>query len=258
MQESINGYNEDVEIPVPDYRMVSGQVKSHNPYNGLWMPVMWSGDEPTGFSRRGCGQSIPELEGLLEKTDKGDTLTMAFSPKATAAIMRAIPDMMQPPVLFVAASSMVGIVERVRNLILDWTLKLEEQGILGGDMTFTRAEIQSATSNRQIIISNFQGILGDVSDSSVTQNLSMDVRADDFESLAIFLKQKGITTEDIADLKQAVANDPKPTEPTKLGAGVSHWMGKMIQKAASGAWTIGLGAAGKLLADAITRYYGLS
>jgi hypothetical protein len=256
VEQELNGYPSDAKIP--DYRHTSGEVKSFNPYNGLWLPVMWRGSEPAGFSRRASIQSIPELEDLISKENKDGLLMMPFSAEATAVLMRAFPDMVRPPVLVISKSSVVGIVAKVRNLILDWTLKLEEQGIVGKSMTFTRSEIQNASSKRDIIIENFQGVIGDVSNSTLHQNLRMEVRQGDFASLAGMLGKNGVNEADIHDLKRAIMQDPKPNSSSELGTEVSAWMGKMIGKAASGVWQLSVAVAGKLLAEAIARYYGFT
>ncbi len=62
---------------------------------------------------------------------------------------------------------------------------------------------------------------------------------------------------DIDDLEQAIDTDPSPTSPEAFGGKVSAWVGKMVSKAATGAWQIGVGTAGGLLAKALSVYYGL-
>jgi len=249
-----DGYPAGSELP--EYRKVSSEAKSFNPYNGLWLPLMWAnGQEPVWLRLRPIAQSIPELEDLVTRDDNG-SLQMDFNPETAAALMKAA-DMVRPPVSFITKTSLIGIISKVRNLILEWTLRLENQGILGNDMTFTRTEIQSASANRGIIIENFQGIIGDVSNSTVTQNLTMSIKEGDFDSLADFLKSKGVDEVDVKTLEVALDADPKPKESGKFGTKVSQWMGFMLQKAAGGTWEIALGAAGGLLADAVSRYYGL-
>ena len=66
-----------------------------------------------------------------------------------------------------------------------------------------------------------------------------------------------MSTEDISELKEALDTDPAPSTPERFGPKVSSWIGKMVGKAAQGGWVIGAGAAGKLLAEAIAKYYGL-
>jgi hypothetical protein len=136
-------------------------------------------------------------------------------------------------------------------------MKLEEEGILGEGLTFSHEEKQKAQGNPSINIGQFQGILGNVSDSNVTQNLEMVIQPGDFKTLAKFLESQGINKEDISELEKAVGSDPKPESANAFGEKVSSWIGKMIKKAASGAWQIGITTAGNILSTAIKAYYGL-
>ena len=59
----------------------------------------------------------------------------------------------------------IGVLDAVRNAILDWTLKLEQDGILGEGMTFSTEEKQTAMNNGPTynIAGNFHGVIGNVS-----------------------------------------------------------------------------------------------
>lgn len=46
--------------------------------------------------------------------------------------------------LRISVASAMDIIEKVKNTILEWTLKLEEEGVLGEGMRFSDKEKQSA------------------------------------------------------------------------------------------------------------------
>jgi hypothetical protein len=123
-------------------------------------------------------------------------------------------------------------------------------------MTFTSEEQQAAKEMQTINIGQFQGVLGNVQQSTVTQNLNMDVRKDDFDSLAAYLQSVGIEKAQITDLKERIKQDPVPQDKDKLGPKVSSWIGDMVAKAAAGGSQLAVGTAGSLLAQAICLYYG--
>ena len=79
----------------------------------------------------------------------------------------------------------------------------------------------------------------------------------DFESLQKLLERNEVERDDIDELKIILDEERPEPETGKLGPRVSKWIGKMVQKCLDGTWLIGIGAAGKLLADAIKAYYGL-
>lgn len=107
-----------------------------------------------------------------------------------------------------------------------------------------------------IVHGNFQGIAGDVTNSTVTQNLNMTVMQNDFQSLRDYLINSRLTSDDIDELETAVNSDPTPESPDQIGTNVSNWIGRMVMKAAAGTWQIAAGAAGGLLTNAIWAFYG--
>ena len=56
----------------------------------------------------------------------------------------------------------------VRNKILDWAILLEENGIMGEDLTFTDVEKQTA-KNKQVINNYTNNFFAQVSDIEVDQ-----------------------------------------------------------------------------------------
>jgi hypothetical protein len=125
-------------------------------------------------------------------------------------------------------------------------------------MTFSKDDKAKAETNPSINIGgNFQGVIGDVTGSRISQTMSMTVHSHNFESLAEYLKSQGVQEQNIAELKEAIQKDPKPSGEGKFGKAVSGWIGKMLTMAADGTWHITLGTASHLLALAIGKYYGM-
>jgi len=158
------------------------------------------------------------------------------------------------PKVIINPSDLCRILDIIRNTILEWTLKLEQNGIRGEDMTFTPQEQEKAMSNPNIRINNFQGILGNISQSSVLQDLAMTVTANSLDSLCSYLADQGIEKSDLEALQNALSVDQRPTLPGTFGEKVSTWIAQMVGKAASGAWKVSIGAAGNLLAKALAQY----
>src|SRR5574340_1663796 len=139
-------------------------------------------------------------------------------------------------IVVINPSDLVRILDIVRNTILEWTLKLEQDEILGDGMTFTPQEQEKAMLNPNIRITNFQGILGNVNQSSVMQDLTVTVKADNLDSLCSFLTDQGVEKDDLNALRDALSADRRPTVPDTFGEKVSAWIARMVGKAASGAW----------------------
>jgi AbiTii-like protein len=137
--------------PVPDYRHAVGTLQAYNPYHG-WITV-------TGGSiEMPFGHSISQIEEFSKQE------RMDFSPKTDVPL----PDVASSFVQRVVFSGIVfkGMIEAVRERLLDWSLELEKRGITGENMSFDEQEKQAAR-NQIFNIQNFTGVLGDVSHSNV-------------------------------------------------------------------------------------------
>lgn len=251
----LNGYRDAKSIP--EYRRIHGEIKIHNPYRG-WQPVIFQDSEmQQALSDRTLDQPISELEDVAKNHSTKSVLQMSFPPEVLHKYLGGKHlDLGLIPVLVVSPSELIGIMDSVRNTILQWTLRLEEQGILGEGLTFTQKEIVTASATPSIRIDNFQGILGNVSHSHVTQDLDMTVSKGDVESLSKFLTNHGVQKQDVKLLTTAIESDSAPKKKGVFGRKVSSWIAKMVEKAASGAWDVSVSAAGSLLASAIGKYYG--
>lgn len=252
----LNGYNRVDDLP--DYRLIYGDLRVHNPYHG-YQPFLIEDSELSEAARKiQVMQSVDSLNHLITE-GSGSYLTFAFPSEIEAALMR-MQDGFTPlrPTRVVARSQIVGTLEKIRTQLLNWSLQLEAEGILGEGLSFSETEKRKAEMSQSINIHNFQGVLGNVSGSNVQQNLNMTITPGNFDSLAAYLSGHGVSTDDLHELEDAIRHDPKPNDKAKFGDKVSGWVGKMVSKAAQGGWNISLGAAGNLLASAIARFYGLS
>lgn len=162
INNELNGYKNMDEIP--EYREVIGNLKAWNPYNGIWMPIIWE-DMPEGLTKRRLTKSVGETEDILKNRGEKNTLMIPFAPEQTAILVRIF-DAPTPPVLIISPSQLAGILDRVRNIVLEWSLKLEADGVLGIDLTFTEQEKQKVSSTTYNI-QNFIGVLGEVKSEEI-------------------------------------------------------------------------------------------
>ncbi|MFJ3465717.1 hypothetical protein [Achromobacter spanius] len=99
------------------------------------------------LSRRPAGQSIGELESVCAMKD-GSGVLLLYMPQARESEIMHTMDMEFQPVLHVSRAQFRGIIDAVRNIVLDWSLQLETAGILGVGMTLFREEkVRAAHTN---------------------------------------------------------------------------------------------------------------
>jgi hypothetical protein len=127
--KELNGY--DPEDDHPNYRIVTGTPKAWNPLMRSWIPVRMSNPEETrAISTRPCDMAVAEVEELVKDTDKGSVLGMPYPPALEADLMNGA-ELPFVPNLIISYTSLTGILNGVRNIILDWAIKLGEEGVLG-------------------------------------------------------------------------------------------------------------------------------
>jgi hypothetical protein len=138
----LNGFIE--QGPVPGYRRLRGRVVFASPQYGT-RPVLIQDEELADLlSQHHERGSVPFLEELLRKgKDKGWLCVDFVGPQREYLLA---PYQMAPglPQLHIPITNLVPILDAVRNAILRWSLKLEEDGIKGEGLSFSKDERQTA------------------------------------------------------------------------------------------------------------------
>nr|WP_290224080.1 hypothetical protein [Trichocoleus desertorum] len=165
----LSGYSDGSRLP--QYRFVEGQVKARNPYHG-WVPVMLSSDLDEFLSSCPMHQPISEIQSLAIRD--GSTVLIFLSKEMEALLMQGMNVPLQPAI-HVDRSQIHGILEAVRDIVLNWSIKLEQDGILEEGMTFSREERRVA-ANATYNIQKFIGAIhhGGI---SMTSDHSTNVQA---------------------------------------------------------------------------------
>lgn len=233
LQSEMEGYKGEDELPA--YRTIIGT------------PLVY-GFLSKGFIEKGLYKPISELEYYLQHEvvkEKGRLIyTVPSGDKDRKVKVQQ---------LSVQSSQFYNVIDRVRNLILEWTLELEERGVLGDNMTFSEKEKKLA-SEATVIKNYFNGNLinsplQQCTDSSVQ---IIEIGTFNMEILNSILEQgkelmNQITKEDIkAELQADLAvletqlTSPKP----KNG---------IIKESLSSVRNIAEGITGSLLATGIVE-----
>ncbi|HCF7185722.1 TPA: hypothetical protein ACVGOQ_005610 [Pseudomonas aeruginosa] len=251
----LNGYAGAANLSLPDYRLIQGDLRVQNPFHGL-QPFLVPQDVHDLVTQVHVTESVASIEQLIESSKNGH-LVFYFSPEQERVLM-SMQESFAPlrPLRAVGANKLAAILNTIRTRILEWSLSLESEGILGDGFSFSMSEKQTAMHSQNIRIENFQGILGNVEGSSIKQTNIQHINASDFSSLARHLASQGVGDAEIRELELAVRNDPEPSSGKGFGPQVSAWLGKMVALAASGGWEISVATAGGVLATALSKFYG--
>ena len=216
IDSELNGYGDS---DTPDYRGVRGQIRGWNPFNG-WIPLHFEDPkEAEFFSKRKTGQSIAQLEHLVE-SDRS-ALHMPFSHEVQQRLSSGFGYQTQIS-LFTGHVAIVGIIDAVRTILLNWALKLEEEGILGEGLTFSLEEKHAAAQTSQNInnfygpVQNAQVQQGSPGASQVATNINIAEVSEFLERLEASVNNLGFSPEDLDELLSEIdtlhaqTNSPKP------------------------------------------------
>lgn len=223
IQHELNGYPDKESCP--EYRKVCGSLKAFNPYRG-WIPTSIQDNEyEKMICERKLVNSISEIISLCQSS--GNVLTLDFSGEQLALFDK----MFDSPLpmdyaLHVPTTAVKDIEEKVKNTILEWTLKLESKGIVGENMVFSETEKESAVNMPQTV-NNYYGntsVINSPSDnvqivsgSENTVTFSYDKVKDVVDAVEKSISESDLSKEDIetatellADIKLKIEEEKKP------------------------------------------------
>jgi len=159
VDSELNGY--DGELPT--YRIMHGQPAAWNPYHG-WIPVQTNGDLMTEvLTKAKVGQSIGGLRDLIENGDSG-LFHFPVPPEIVNIINESMSVGTPKMVVQIPRGGIIGILETVRNKVLDWAIEMERNGVIGEGFSFGPSEVENAkgamTTYNIGRIGSFSGNLG--------------------------------------------------------------------------------------------------
>lgn len=248
----LNGYPPSVNMP--DYRITKGKLLGHNPQWGL-IPMMVSNAKQENKLRTvHIGAPVSEL--ALAYDMPNATMDFPFSTEYSNKLQKNQPEFLRYPVIRrIGQSKILNVVEQVRNRLLDWSLALEQEGILGENLQFSlqdkeRAPMTTNNFNFNAPINN-AGVLG-AGNHDFSQQNTQQITAGDFDSLKARLETLGFASDDVQELKNVL--DSKQALPAcgRVMPKVYTWVGKAGERLMDA----GLDKAAPLAIEAISKYLG--
>jgi hypothetical protein len=256
VNDELSGYPQDK--PVPPYRIFGGRVTGNIQnmvmiQSNLNLPTMHLPKELRGrLENHELRQAMSVLE---EMSQSKASFEMPLPPEIGAQIDKGMSGYwVQKCWVEMQPLQIKNGITQVRSRLLDFALNLRDT--IGGVDEREVKELAQMNDVRAM----FQGtIFGDnavvvIGDHNQTK-ISNVVKKGDFESLAAFFRMGKVEEVDIAELKDAIAADEEPKQ-GQYGERVRTWLMKMTSKAIDGSWSIGIGAAGTLLAEGLKAFFG--
>ncbi len=159
----LNGYKKDNKIP--HYRKVIGSLKCLDRVQGLVPVRIPDPGKAEKISTMNFNQPISEIASLQKEANAETVIWTEFEKKMEESLRSAMGGASVQPVLQISVTDLAKIIDAVRNAVLKWALKLEQDGILGEDLTFTKEEQRVAASN----VYHIQTYIGSMMHSQLQQ-----------------------------------------------------------------------------------------
>ena len=166
IMSELNGYPTPNDCP--EYRILHCDLYAFNQFNG-WMPTVFRNTELENLiSITKMNNSISQIISMSEQ--EGDKPMSEILGELLLLLNECFNTSNTRFALFVSKTSIMDIIEKVKTTVLDWTIKLESEGILGENTTFSEQEKQVAATIPQTI-NNYYGNTNIV--SSPTENMQI-------------------------------------------------------------------------------------
>lgn len=160
----LTGYEEGATVP--EFRTMRGRVIVPMPTGNIVPYYFASPNAEAFYSEMPFIAPASSLEYYLEgKQTPTSSIMMSYSPDVTKRLIENS-NSKYPPMLEIQLTSLYSAVDGIRNTILKWALKLEEEGILGEGMTFNQKEKETAKT----VNYNINHIYGDMVRSQIQQD----------------------------------------------------------------------------------------
>ena len=248
IDNELNGYPSG---DVPEYRILEGHVKGRNPFHG-WQPVHFN-DTATErqFSKRRIYDTVAEMESLVANAG-GQELLIPLSAEVKS-LLREVTGFDFDFGIVVPQSQIVGILDAIRNALLEWSLKLEKLGVKGDGLSFSPDERKKAREAQVVYnIGSIQTLTGNIGSGSGTFTVEGNVvNAESQNAILDFIRrirssetQLELEPKSARSLNEALDGLEKEMESRKPAAG-------RVQGFLASIRNIAEGATGSLVAQGI-------
>jgi len=261
VDSELSGYRGDVELP--KYRKIHAQNLGtfSGPFGArienMMLPTYNLPDTIKEFANELVfPEGVKELESL---TKPGKTLQRKWPAEAIMLAREHIPisggyvlvDASQP----ITNQSVVGILDAVRNRLLDFLLDLQSAFPQVVQSSESLSDIPNEKISKIFNLNVYGNHAVLAAGDNLTQKVRVNVIQNDIETLLQYFRNLNIPEPDLVELNKSIETDGK-REDRQFGDKVKEWLGKMLVKASEGTWNISIQTAAAMLTSALQHYYG--
>lgn len=226
VEKELNGYHED-DADVPSYREIRAPAKGlvigpSGQYNNQPIPASSLKERHRHFA---LTVTLRQPVGSYSTIDTGKTVVIEWPADLTAMyhnVFRA--HNLNRAWQEIPTSAISGLVENVRNRILQLALQLRDE--VEATQQDSLAAIPSPVVER-IVVNNIYGgtnIIGSQAGQMSQSGNASHVTAGNWDDLEKALRDKGLSAEDTAELKASIEQDQKADPDNRIGEKTLSWI----------------------------------
>lgn len=258
IDNELNGYKTD---ELPEYRKLKCQIIG-SMSNGLTraknylIPLSGLDEEiATGLTSVNISQSISTLDQFIYYNDSSK-MGIQIPGEVCHLISKSLSNgyVVEHAKQQLDKVQIVEVLTAIKTKLLDFLLNLNEE--IGDESIEDFAQGQSREKVEGLFHSTVFGDNATIIIGNNNKQKVKNISKGNFKDLKKLLKENDIQDEDIVELESIIDKDNPNHEKQEFGDKVKTWITKMMMASMSGAWNMGIGAGGSLLADAIKTYYG--
>ncbi len=262
VNHELNGYAGVEDLPryrvIPAVALGNLTGPFNSGYKNITIPPIMLPEKARPYAERvDLRQTIAELEAIVESKES------LYCPWPGNLIAH-MQDKFNGYVLYgawqqVSASQVRGVVDTVRNRVLDFVLQLRKAQPDAGEKASASTPVEDATVTRllhQIVIHG--DVFGNVAAGNhvVQSSGAIAVSKGDLGSLERWLQSVGVPDDDIRELKEAVTKDP-PAATLADRPRTSQWITKVMEKTGSGTLKLAGSVTAGMIVRALAAYCGI-
>lgn len=157
IDDELNGYQCAAD-DLPEYRKIHGKLFAKDGFGNVQEVVLSNKETRDLFTYAPIWQGISTIESSVKKSNEQNGTLTYNSSGIKEEVLKFLGEDFIDCFIQVNNSRVLGLLDAVRNTIFDWSLKLEEEGLLSAIENWSpeqKGEVQEIT--KQVINNNFYG-----------------------------------------------------------------------------------------------------
>ena len=173
VDRELDGYMDMRVKDLPPYRRLRGVPEGFNPYRGWNAITFGTGEQEANWGEAYIGIGVPSIEASVSTARPSGFFHFSYPSEVKRDLLKNLQGADDARIRLEVPQA-VGLLQRVRNILLEWTLEMEKQGILGENMLFSDVERANSAGPTAHAIQNVYnienvGTLFQTADRSVIQ-----------------------------------------------------------------------------------------